>query len=46
MVKMVAEGMSPNPIRVLVVTVYVGLEGAGVALDYLLFGKYLVISTG
>ncbi len=39
-----AEGMSPNLGRaLLVVGVYVGLEGAGVALGYILFGKYLGI---
>ena len=40
----VAEGMAPNLSRtLLVVGVYVSLEGAGVALGYLLFGKYLGI---
>jgi hypothetical protein len=44
MVEAVAEGMSPNLGRALmVVGVYVSLEGAGVALGYLLFGKYLGI---
>jgi hypothetical protein len=39
-----AEGMSPNLSRVLlVVSVYVSLEGAGVVMGYLVFGKYLGI---
>ena len=44
LVEAFAEGMSPNLGRaLLVVGVYVGLEGAGVALGYILFGKYLGI---
>lgn len=39
-----AEGISPNLNRMLlVVGIYVGLEGAGVALGYILFGKCLGI---
>jgi len=39
-----AEGMAPNLGRALVVVgVYISLEGAGVVLGYLLFGKYLGI---
>ncbi|HEX7542182.1 MAG TPA: hypothetical protein VF352_08630 [Anaerolineales bacterium] len=44
LVEAVAEGMSPNLGRaLLVVGVYVSLEEAGVVLGYLLFGKYLGI---
>jgi len=44
LVEAVAEGMSPNLGRVLlVVGVYVSLEGAGVVSGYLLFGKFLGI---
>jgi len=44
LVEAVAEGMAPNLSRaLLVVGVYVSLEGAGVVLGYLLFGKYLGI---
>ncbi|HEY5157539.1 MAG TPA: hypothetical protein VII93_06200, partial [Anaerolineales bacterium] len=44
LVEAVAEGMSPNLGRVLLVMgVYVSLEGAGVVLGTLLFGKYLGI---
>lgn len=44
LVEAVAEGMSPNLGRaLLVVGVYVSLESAGVVLGYLLFGKYLGI---
>jgi hypothetical protein len=44
LVELVAEGMSPNLGRVLlVVGVYVSLEGAGMVLGYMLFGKYLGI---
>jgi hypothetical protein len=40
----VAEGTASSPGRMLlVVGVYVSLEGAGVVLGYLLFGKYLGI---
>jgi hypothetical protein len=46
MVEMVAEGTSPNPIRVLVVTVCVGLEGAGVALGIPAIWEIPGISTG
>jgi hypothetical protein len=41
-VEAVTEGISPNLGRgLMVVGVYVSLEGAGVVLGYLLFGKYL-----
>jgi hypothetical protein len=44
LVEAMAEGMAPNlSSALLVVTVYVSLEGAGVVLGYLLFGKYLGI---
>ena len=43
-VELVLEGISPNLGRVLLVMgVNIGLEGAGVVLGYLLFGKYLGI---
>jgi hypothetical protein len=44
LVEALAEGLSPNLGRVvLVITVYIGIEGAGVALGYALLGKYLGI---
>ena len=44
LVEALVEGLSPNLGRVLlVIIVYVGIEGAGVALGYALLGKYLGI---